>query len=135
MALSAQQLQRQQYNDMGVRDLREVCKRLGVSCRGNREEILSRLSAFSPGAVKAAWGLGRRSGEQHQGKTPAKEDDPEKLRQHVLPDGEKRRRVEPSRYSPSNSVDDDDDSNWDGISLDSSNGSKVQEVDVVSDGE
>lgn len=111
-------------------------KKLGIACRGNREEILSRLSAFPPGAIRAAWGFGRRSAEKHQGKTPAKEESIDQLRQHVLPDGNKRRRVEPERYSPNTSVEDDDGSNWDGISLDSSSvKSTVKEVETISDGE
>ena len=126
----------QQCLDLGVRDSREVCKKLGIACRGNREEILSRLSAFPPGAIRAAWGFGRRSAEKHQGKTPAKEESIDQLRQHVLPDGNKRRRVEPERYSPNTSVEDDDGSNWDGISLDSSSvKSTVKEVETISDGE
>lgn len=92
--------------------------------------------ASSNGPIRAAWGFGRRSAEKHQGKTPAKEESIDQLRQHVLPDGNKRRRVEPERYSPNTSVEDDDGSNWDGISLDSSSvKSTVKEVETISDGE
>ena len=99
---------------LGVRALRNLCKRLGVPCRGNRQQILDRL------AVQVEKGV-------HL--LPAKEDSEKKKKKKIPHDDVidkglvvtgKRSRIEPERYSPDTSVVDDSDDDWAGISLDSS---------------
>lgn len=130
--------------DLSVRNLRDVCKELGVPCRGNREQILSRLSAFGYSAqqIRVAWKrvqLKQVADQREKEQEEEKREDARKLRKHVLPARVKRRRVAPARYSPSPmTMEDDDESSWRDISCDSSDSLESGGCDIIveiSDGE
>eukprot|EP00435_Cladocopium_sp_Y103_P010604 s5833_g2.t1 len=129
-----------------VEDLRMICKGLKVACRGNRSAVIARLTAFSFAEIHAEWVKGMNTRARHRTETRArkrtrcnrrgaekdqqKDQKKDKERAHsipvrtlaslILPDHTKRRQTKPDRYSPQSTPEDDDESCWDGISLDGS---------------
>eukprot|EP00435_Cladocopium_sp_Y103_P043280 s4537_g12.t1 len=117
--------------------------------RGNRAAVIARLTAFSSAVIHAEWVKGMNTRARHQRmetrrarkrtrcnrgaentkqKQQQQKEDKEraysipvrKLASLILPDHIKRRQTKPDRYSPESTPEDDDESCWDGISLDGS---------------
>lgn len=116
--------------ELSVRELREQCKRYGITCRGNRAQVLARLHAHLNDLSHRAVA----STEPTRHRRPETGLKLHELYAEVLPPCE-RPRQKPERFSPSPSdIMDDDESGWTGISLDSSDQGTDEEGDDENEG-